>query len=102
MNNKYNIEQHTTIEYIICYKEDKLNVCIAKCNDKKLAEKIQSLLTENDKANEDYCKLVTKFDDCRGAIARAVEKLGIDPSNSPDDVEWHEWLIEQLDEKLKG
>jgi hypothetical protein len=45
----------------------------------------------------DYLRVVEKFDACRAAIARHLERHGIDPSDAPDNLPWHEWLIEKLD-----
>ena len=41
---EYVIEKHTTVEYIICAKEDGLSVCVAKCNDESTAKNILGLI----------------------------------------------------------
>ena len=48
-------------------------------------------------AVEDYNRVVSKFDECRGALAAEVEAHGF-PSNLPDNYKgaWHEYLIELL------
>ena len=46
----------------------------------------------------EYGRLVEKFDDCRAALARAVERLGGRPT-PPDGstMPWHDFLIAELD-----
>ena len=47
----------------------------------------------------DYNEIVSKFDDCRAALARIVEALTGSLAHPPDDYPkaWHTWLIEQVD-----
>lgn len=76
-----------------------INNCRADLS-KDIAERIASLPDieqQKDELLKDYDGAITKFDNCRGCLARTLEKLGIDPNNCPEDMIWHEWLIEQLD-----
>jgi hypothetical protein len=47
---------------------------------------------------KDYKRAIKKLDDCRACIARAVKKLGGNPT-PPDKHRgsWHKWLINKLD-----
>ena len=48
---------------------------------------------------KEYKEIVTKFDNCRGCLARIAEKLGIElPNEAPPPIsEWHDHLIYELD-----
>ena len=59
------------------------------------------LEAENKGLSKSYSGAVSKFDDCRTALARAVEQLGSDPTDAPEDKDWHEYLIEELDRLLE-
>ena len=52
---------------------------------------------EIEKVRDDYAQLLTKFDECRGCLARISEKLGL-PAEPEGDKDWHILLIEQLDD----
>ncbi len=67
---------------------------------KDIAERIASLPDvekQRDELLKDYDGAITKFDNCSLYLARTLEKLGVNPNECPEDREWHEWLIEQLD-----
>ena len=55
------------------------------------------LRDELDEAVENYDRMVSKFNKCRGALAAEVKAHGF-PSNLPDNYKgaWHEYLIELL------
>ncbi len=46
---------------------------------------------------DDYLRCVVKFDACRSAIARCLERFGIEPYEITSEQDWHEALITELD-----
>ena len=64
-------------------------------------KEVKRLEAENKGLSKSYSGAVSKFDDCRTALARAVEQLGSDPTDAPEDKDWHEYLIEELDRLLE-
>ena len=62
------------------------------------AEQINGLLAAVEALRARVDELLTKFDDCRAALARRVEQdTGLHAPPDSNTQEWHEWLIEQSD-----
>ena len=65
-------------------------------------EALRSAADEIERLTQDYCQVVDKFDDCRAALARRVEKDTGKIPHPPDDDsrDWHTWLIEESDKAI--
>lgn len=56
-----------------------------------------------EKSNDDYERILIKFDNCRACLALTYNFLYKDLAIPPDDCDnaWHEWLIEKVEAKIK-
>lgn len=75
----------------------------AEADNARLESRVAELDENVTEWKGNYGKAVDKFDDCRAALARRVEK-DTGQHAPPDDYvgEWHEWLILQSDQALGG
>ena len=78
-------------------EEANANIIRLNLDNSKLRDVIVELIGAKDAANKDYGSVVSKFDECRAALARVVEDRGLE-TTPPDEYKgsWHEWLISQL------
>jgi hypothetical protein len=66
-----------------------------------LRDEIIRLKSQRDEAISDYSSVVYKFDDCRAMLAAILNRLGINPNDTPDNEDaWHTWMIKELEKKL--